>query len=498
MENVAKGKWLWLGCSNEKAFKGEFDSEERLFELCTKLSQFKTKIEMIEEGYQFLTVTGIDNIVADITNAEGDQGQLRTKLDELFGTLEELRVKGLKITMGPLLPWKKHSVEIKRAAVDALKEMKAKYPGIKQISRPPSLSFTKDNVHLTDRAAKMHFKAVYTGSYETFFNKEDEYLTEDEGAEKMDLNQGEELEFSARKNLKKRQKEDSSSDEEIQVIKQRGLTKHSIRTPDFQIVMAKLEQLKNQVNARWMIDLVVSAGMKEDLDRVENNLNMNKVVVMGLEIPDLWENDDWKVRIGHIKDAIADLFNFINPGVDYKLGYVKHLNAKLRAARQIIEVTLETEKNGKSIRKAYADKVKLWREKKQFPDRMDGVSITPSLTLATRVRIAMLKAVAKMMREEFEETEAWVIQHVARPVLKIEQKDRDGKKILTSYGFAQSLAYIQKEMPEYKFSDQQLFDAYMIAGTRFGPEIGHNFIILDMETANRLAKSKKQKKTKKK
>ena len=128
--------------------------------------------------------------------------------------------------------------------------------------------------------------------------------------------------------------------------------------------MAKLEQLKNQVNARWMIDLLVSAGTKEDLDRVENNLNMNKVVVMGLEIPDLWENDDWKVRIGHIKDAIADLFNFINPGVDYKLGYVKHLNAKLRAARQIIEVTLETEKNGKSIRKAYADKVKLWREKK--------------------------------------------------------------------------------------------------------------------------------------
>ena len=65
--------------------------------------------------------------------------------------------------------------------------------------------------------------------------------------------------------------------------------------------------------------------------------------------------------------------------------------------------------------------------------------------------------------------------------MQIEQKDRDGKKILTSYGFAQSLAYIQKEMPDYKFSDQQLFDAYMIAGTRFGPEIGHYFIILDME-----------------
>ena len=103
----------------------------------------------------------------------------------------------------------------------------------------------------------------------------------------------------------------------------------------------------------------------------------------------------------------------LNPGVEYKLGYVRHLNSKLKAARQIIEVTLDSERQGKSIRKAYAEKVKQWREKKLFPDRMDGVSIAPSLTLATRVRIAMLKAFAKMMIAEFEDTESWVIQHVA-------------------------------------------------------------------------------------
>ena len=130
---------------------------------------------------------------------------------------------------------------------------------------------------------------------------------------------------------------------------------------------------------------------------------------MGLDIPDLWQEDDWKVRIAQIKDSVADLFNFINPGVEYKLGFVKHLNGKMKAARQIVEVTLESEKMGKSIRRAYSEKIKLWREKKLFPDRMNGVSITPSLTLATRVRIAILKAIAKMMPKEFEETEAWVI-----------------------------------------------------------------------------------------
>ena len=53
-------------------------------------------------------------------------------------------------------------------------------------------------------------------------------------------------------------------------------------------------------------------------------------------------------------------------------------------------------------------------------------------------------------------------------------------------------------MPGYKFSDQDLFDAYAIAGTRFGNEIGHHFVILDMKTAMEMSKKKRQKKQKKK
>ena len=218
----------------------------------------------------------------------------------------------------------------------------------------------------------------------------------------------------------------------------------------------------------------------------------------GTRYSDLWEKEDWKERIAMMKDSVADLFNFINPGVDYKLGYVKHLNSKLKAARQIVEVTLESEKNGRSIRRAYSDKIKQWRQNKLFPDCMNGVSITPSLTLATRVRIAILKAIAKMLPAEFEDTEAWVIQHVARPVLKVEQKDSDGRKILTSYGFAQAVAYVLREMTYYKFSDQELFDAYAIAGTRFGPEISHSFVILEMDKSKEMARGKRQKKQKRK
>ena len=494
MQEDVKGNWLWLGCSNEKNFKKEFENEKRKFELCTKLNHFKTMIETAHEGYEYLTVMGIDNIVADISGL--DSAQFRTTMVEFFGQLEEQRKKGMKIVVGPLLPWKRHSKETKRAAVDVLKEMKVMYPGIKHLSRLGSLSFGKDNVHLTERAATNHFKFVFNASTEAFFNNDDEYLTEDDqtddrmqtdsgSSQPVAHHSGRELEFSTRKRKKVADEEETDDAEDMK--------KHSFSNRDLTILQKKFEILKQQVTARWTVDLVASAGTKEDLDRIENNMNMNKIVVMGLNVPELWEEEDWKVRLAKIKDAVADLLNFINPGVDYNLGYVKHLNAKIKAARQIVEVTLESEKKGKNIRKAYAEKIKEWRANKLFPDRMAGVSITPALTIATRVRIAILKAIAKMLEQEFEDTEAWVIQHVSRPVLKVKQKAEDGKEVLTSYGFAQSVAYVLKEMPDVMWSEQQLFEAYTVAGTRFGPQISHHFVILEMETAMDIAKGRRQK-----
>ena len=59
-----------------------------------------------------------------------------------------------------------------------------------------------------------------------------------------------------------------------------------------------------------------------------------------------------------------------------------------------------------------------------------------------------------------------------------------------SFGFAQSIAYMMKELPDAKLSKQDLFDAYTIAGKRFGPEIGHYFILMDWETAENMANAR--------
>ena len=78
-----------------------------------------------------------------------------------------------------------------------------------------------------------------------------------------------------------------------------------------------------------------------------------------------------------------------------------------------------SEAEGKAIKKKYANRVREWREAKTFPAQVHGVNLAPALTLATRVRVAMLHAMAKGIKKCYNNKDAWVIQHFARPVIKI-------------------------------------------------------------------------------
>ena len=58
-------------------------------------------------------------------------------------------------------------------------------------------------------------------------------------------------------------------------------------------------------------------------------------------------------------------------------------------------------------------------------------------------------------------------------------------------GFAQAIAYYNKELPHSNLSSQDLYDAYAIIGNRFGNELNHYFVILDPATARNLASKRK-------
>ena len=138
-------RWIWIGNSNTKPHITHFDTEFRRFHLCTKLEQFKSEIARAPDNCDFLTITGLNTWVADLgAQAEMNAEELESHMDKLFSTLEAHRLQGMKIVIEPLLPWKKHSEPLRRAAIGAFKSLKLKYPGIHYPPKPDSLRFVDD------------------------------------------------------------------------------------------------------------------------------------------------------------------------------------------------------------------------------------------------------------------------------------------------------------------------------------------------------------------
>ena len=523
-------RWTWIGNSNTKPFVTEFDNEFRKFKLCTKIEHFKGEINAVPDNCDNLTFSGIDTIVADFGKSKNVE-ELEAELDKIFSTLDSYRLQGMKIIVEPLLPWKRHPDILRRAAVSAFKTIKSKYPGILIPPKPDFLKFTADGVHLTDRAGAKLYKLMFELSVDYFDQKDDNYQSGmDTGESESSTIEGDieivDSENVTQKNpvagnsnrnnppgpkpgapLRPRKRLRSSTltsgnnpktvnidddDEDERNV-------YSLSHPDFKKLVKDVASLKSQVMRRWSVDLLVSAGTKEDLDKIENEKNMNKIVFSGIEIHDLWAADlTWVVRLEKIKTGVTDFIKIIDPDGTYDLGFIRHLNFKLKGTRQILEVTMGSEAQAKALRKAYGAKVKSWRENKDFPETVKGMSMGPSLTLATRVRIAILHALAKEIKSAIEDTDAWVIQHVARPVLKLEISQKNDLKTIITMGFAQSIAYYKQELPFSNLSSQDLYDAYAIIGNRFGQELNHYFVILDPATARNLAIKRKPRVNKKK
>ena len=90
-------KWLAFGFGWEvrtrRHIKKPSKQENfRQFVLCTRSEQLAAEIDTLADWCDFLTISGLDNILADLTREQLDQTKLKTEVDALFQKLEEYRV----------------------------------------------------------------------------------------------------------------------------------------------------------------------------------------------------------------------------------------------------------------------------------------------------------------------------------------------------------------------------------------------------------------------
>ena len=223
----------------------------------------------------------------------------------------------------------------------------------------------------------------------------------------------------------------------------------------------RLEEMERRMEARSHNDNLVFARIREELDYLANVKKEDRIVVTGLtsnaamptglEEGKKWIDDLVGAALNEIVPESSDKIQFTNAGRSY------------RGEVPVCEVKMREKTWAEKIRKEYG---KLRKEGKTIGG---GVFIANSVTLATRVRLEVLKAIGKKCSNE--EEDMHVMGFTSRPVLQVKRRDGGGRFVLT---------YVDA-IVRYggRISESELRVAYERAGLTFRGQMAQNFVVLN-------------------
>ena len=124
--------------------------------------------------------------------------------------------------------------------------------------------------------------------------------------------------------------------------------------------------------------------------------------------------------------------------------------------------------------KAYAAMIKECRKTKIFPSEVNGINFGMTLTKSTRIRIAILKSLAKIIDDNTEkEVSAYCLEYQTQPMLKVVIEIGKDKKTTRTYGFTEAIEHVEKN---FRIRDQDLMEAYTLAGNI--KQLEQKFVVL--------------------
>jgi len=462
--------------SNFFRLRGNYDSDCWDFYKCTTLTNFKLNAEALSDGFKLVIVAGLDSIVSE---AKSDQ-DLQALHSDFSNVLFNLTRKNLSITVAPIIPWKNFNPATKEAYKSAVTRLKDTYKQALIIESPGRLAFESDGIHLTDACARKLLDSVMKKALDHAAGRTDTVTeTEDDAMDTEFFNTP------------------LTSLPPSKSFKRKLITSPE---PGVQQLSKEVKKLKQDIDERRVLDYMVFARHQEELDQIKNSNNLHKIVIYGLEIVDLFKVKKGPPRDQVIKVRVMELFKAIDEEYDkskastssategeddvridecasnVKITFVRHLNGHLEAQnppRQIVEVRLRDQRDAGIVRRRFGALSKIWRIAKRTPTTFSGITVTNCVTKETRVRIDIMQAIVKVIKAN-SPLDAYVIQHIPRPLVKVINRHQMSNR---SYGFTEIIAYVHSNFPG-KLSDQDLLAAYNKAGSKYGPEISHYFVVL--------------------
>ena len=249
------------------------------------------------------------------------------------------------------------------------------------------------------------------------------------------------------------------------------------RTADVVSSLARIERRVGSIESKMFFDNVMMAGLKEEQDSEANKAMLSRIVFNGVVIPGLQSATE-EEQIPLIKAKIDAIINAVKQeGKEYKVLFVRHLNKNRRGQlKAVIEVKLEDAKQATGLRSDY---VKKQKETDSPIDQKMGVA--PVVRLATRVRIEILFAVAKLLpRHDLTIVRAMVLQFISKPVIKVVRKSAAGVEFVRTMTFIEAVCWVKENNLGNSINLSSVYDR---AGASFRGTLPQTFVLLSATNA---------------
>ncbi len=426
-------KNLLIGSSNVyKYFDSKDHGQVRDYKMirCTQMESFEAHMTNMAAGNKFVVISVIENFMVDvITNITEPDAEfvhcVRSYLKLIMDAATRLPETKFAVVLPlqrPAVKWYQEKiVELTSSLEAGIKtiQLKIGFEKIACIKCTPisTQDFATDNIHLTEASAKIFLDHILSKS-EDFFT-----------------------------NLKPGVNEESDQDVQVVLSLEERLTR---------LETAHMKQVKLNFAMNLML-----ARVREEIDMAGNRNKEDRVVLNGLKSKTLMPVET-RPRIEWLKGIAMDIFKDLVPNFPGEIFY-------LNQGQQMVEVKLDSVEKAMAVRRAFAEK----RKNKSLKPEFESLFVTNCVNLATRVRIDVLRAIARKITND--KDIAYVSGFISRPMMHIKSaNDAARGKPLKSFTFIDAVSRFHNLLKK-----DNLVTAYERAGWAFRGQLEQNFIVLN-------------------
>ena len=241
-------------------------------------------------------------------------------------------------------------------------------------------------------------------------------------------------------------------------------------SPTIESTNQRIDDMVGRLTMRFDSDNLMFARIREELDSAANLKREDRVVVNGITCKQPLPSDS-RQRLEKLKELVMEIFVAIKPDFKGKILFASQGRSP-DISMPSAEVKLDRVEHAIAIRKAFA----IQKKSGSLTGSLEKVFLANSVNPATRVRIEIMKAIAKKI--SCDDEQAYVVGFIPRPVMHIRKKGEQAPS--KTYSFVDAIKFHGGSV-----KTEDLGGAYARAGRAFEGQLLQNFVLLnDSEAGN--------------